>query len=110
MKAPVAASMRQGNHGPQARSICKKISPQHAQTGKHEYFLKAEIHGRSKPWEFFTDDQLGRLASTAVGGDPNSAAHARGVLRHDCSDVFAVGGKDHRDRYGLVSRSNISYG
>src|SRR5215207_8464890 len=57
MKAPVAASMRQGNHGPQARSICKKISPQHAQTGKHEYFLKAEIHGRSKPWEFFTDDQ-----------------------------------------------------
>src|SRR5215208_7135120 len=56
MKAPVAASMRQGNHGPQARSICKKISPQHAQTGKHEYFLKAEIHGRSKPWEFFTDD------------------------------------------------------
>src|SRR5215207_8113653 len=60
MKAPVAASMRQGNHGPQARSICKKISPQHAQTGKHEYFLKAEIHGRSKPWEFFTDDLLFR--------------------------------------------------
>src|SRR5215213_10550593 len=59
MKAPVAASMRQGNHGPQARSICKKISPQHAQTGKHEYFLKAEIHGRSKPWEFFTDDKIG---------------------------------------------------
>src|SRR5215212_3306815 len=59
MKATVAASMRQGNHGPQARSICKKISPQHAQTGKHEYFLKAEIHGRSKPWEFFTDDQSG---------------------------------------------------
>src|SRR5215207_10697004 len=58
MKATVAASMRQGNHGPQARSICKKISPQHAQTGKHEYFLKAEIHGRSKPWEFFTDDYL----------------------------------------------------
>jgi hypothetical protein len=56
MKAPVATSMRQGDHGPQARSNCKKISPQHAQTGKHEYFLKAEIHGRSKPWEFFTDD------------------------------------------------------
>jgi len=58
MKAPVAASMRQGNHGPQARSICKKISPQHAQTGKHEYFLKAEIHGRSKPVEVFTDDWI----------------------------------------------------
>src|SRR6185436_6473429 len=56
MKAPVATSMRQGDHGPQARSNCKKISPQHAQTGKHEYFLKAEIHGRSKPWEYFTGD------------------------------------------------------
>src|SRR3954470_21282968 len=32
MKAPVATSMRQGDHGPQARSNCKKISPQHAQT------------------------------------------------------------------------------
>src|SRR5215207_6792850 len=62
MKATVAASMRQGNHGPQARSICKKISPQHAQTGKHEYFLKAEIHGRSKPWEFFTEDTVQRPA------------------------------------------------
>src|SRR3954469_6259746 len=57
MKAPVATSIRQGDHGPQARSNCKKTSPQHLQTGKHEYFLKAEIHGRSKPWESFTDDR-----------------------------------------------------
>src|SRR3954447_6169385 len=62
MKAPVATSMRQGDHGPQARSNCKKISPQHAQTGKHEYVLKAELHGRSKPWEFFTDDSVEQLA------------------------------------------------
>src|SRR5215203_4828370 len=84
MKAPVAASMRQGNHGPQARSICKKISPQHAQTGKHEYFLKAEIHGRSKPWEFFTEDSkdsaqitLRHPAFRTVALAPSSASAKR---------------------------------
>jgi hypothetical protein len=28
------------------------------QTGKHEYLPRAETHIASKPWEFFTDDQL----------------------------------------------------
>src|SRR3954447_15074394 len=63
MKPPVATSMRQGDHGPQARSNCKKIRPQHAQTSKHEHFLKAENHRRSKPWEFFTDDYAAHGAS-----------------------------------------------
>src|SRR3954465_8906682 len=74
MKAPAATSIRQGDHGPQARSNCKKISPQHLQTGKHEYFLKAEIHGRSKPWEFFTDDYDG----------PSSRQYQERPLRTGC--------------------------
>src|SRR5690349_24979043 len=93
MKAPVATSMRQGDHGPQARSNCKKISPQHAQTGKHEYFLKAESHGRSKPWEFFTHDS-GRCA----------LAHGLRLFARDTL-LLAAGAGERHDRAAPQARA-----
>ena len=48
-------------------TICKESRPQPMQTGRYEYWSRAETYAQSSRWEFFTSDQVGAQSGPVTG-------------------------------------------